>query len=236
MDLDGGGATFGLIAYGDSKVTFANNEITGIERGGIGANGDGGAHPSPDVIIKDNTIVGSANPNNAPNGIQIGYGATGKATGNTISQTRYGGPDWSASGILVFESNNVKIQENTVEDADRAIAISSWGWFSTPADGNSISGNTIGDSDGGIVVQSKSWPFSNMNSTANNNKIVRNTVEGTGSGIGIHVYAKDLSENYDPAANNNKVINNQVDNFSTAIETDGGGDNKIQANNHPFSP
>lgn len=238
MDLEGSGSTFGLIAYGDSKVTFANNEINDIERGGIGANGDGGAHPSPDVIVKDNIIVGSDNPNNAPNGIQIGYGAKGKVSGNTISQIHYSGPVWSASGILIFESDNVKIQNNTVKDADRAIAISSWGWFSNTADGNSITRNTIGESDGGIVVQSKSWDniLSTMNSTSNNNKIARNTVEGTGSGIGIHVYTEDLSDSYDPAVENNKVINNQIDNFSTAIQTDGSGGNKVQANNHPFSP
>lgn len=235
MDRKGTGSTFGLIAYGDSKVTFANNVIKGIERGGIGANGDGGSHPSPRVTVRNNTIIGSDNPLNAPNGIQIGYGAKGTILNNSISQAHYGDSTWSASGILVFESDGVKIQGNTIEKTDRAIAVSSWGWFRETADGNSINGNTISGSDGGIVVQSRSWAFSTLNSTANNNKIIRNTVEGTGSGIGIHVYAEDLSLDFDPTVENNKVINNRIQNFSTSIETNGRG-NKIQANNHPFNP
>ncbi len=237
MDLDGSGATFGLITYGDSKVTYANNIIEGVERGGIGANGDGGAHPSPQVTIRNNKIFGSDNPNNAPNLVQIGYGAKGKVLNNTLSLAHYPGPVWKASGILIFESDNIKIRGNTINDTDRGIAVSSWGWFLKTGDGNSITRNNISGSNGGIVVQSKSWDnvLSTMNSTANNNKIVHNTVEGTGSGIGIHVYAEDLSPDYDPATENNKIINNEVNNFNSAIITDGNG-NKVQANNHPINP
>lgn len=237
MEREGSGSTFGLIAYGDSKVTFANNTIKGIERGGIGANGDGGTHPAPQVTIRNNIIVGSDNPNNAPNGIQIGYGATGRVMGNTIREAHYPGPVWKASGILIFESDGVKIHGNTVRDTDRAIAVSAWGFYRESADGNSITGNTISGSNGGIVVQSKTWNniLTNMDNRANNNKITNNRVEGTGSGTGIHVYAGDHSPDYDPAAVNNKVIANRVTQFGTAVITDGTG-TKVQANNHPFNP
>jgi nitrous oxidase accessory protein NosD len=56
----GGKETFGILAYGDSDVTVENNSVSDYERGGIGANGDGGEHPSPSADIRNNTVTGSA--------------------------------------------------------------------------------------------------------------------------------------------------------------------------------
>lgn len=53
----------------------------------------------------------------AQNGIQIGYGATGSITGCEVSGMNYTGPDWSASGILLYYPDpGMILSNNNVHD------------------------------------------------------------------------------------------------------------------------
>lgn len=218
----GGNETMGILAYGDSDVRIADNVVDGYERGGIGANGDGGAHPSPSVTIANNDLTGSTGGGWAPNGIQVGYGATGTVRGNVLADHRWEGTAWNASGILVFESDGVHVLDNHVSNSDRAIGTGAWGWFADSTDGTRVVGNTVAEADIGITVEAVALGgYTSTNPSASNAKIVRNDLDGTGGDVGIQIVADDADDDYDPVATNNKVINNDVDEFATRIDDDG---------------
>lgn len=145
MSIDGK-ETFGILVYGDSEVTIEGNNVSGYARGGIGASGDNSTCPDPNAIITGNTVTGPGMDKNvtwAPNGIQIGYGATGEVTGNIVSGNGYPGTDWTGSGILVVMSNGVKVHDNTVTGNETGIGTSgviNGTWIYD----NIIDGNTFG--------------------------------------------------------------------------------------------
>jgi len=82
--------TIGIVAYGDSDVVVEDNTLSEFGRGGVGANGDGGAHPSPTMVVRNNVIDSESAPGgSAPNGVQIGFGASGEVKDNTIRNCRF---------------------------------------------------------------------------------------------------------------------------------------------------
>lgn len=108
-------------SYNDSSVTavISNNTVFNYGKGGITANGSGA-----NASILNNTITGRGpigQGDLAQNGIQFGYGASGMARGNTISDNYYTGPDWSASGMLLFDvlAKNVKMSQNIFRNNQR---------------------------------------------------------------------------------------------------------------------
>ncbi|MDZ7702666.1 MAG: right-handed parallel beta-helix repeat-containing protein [Halobacteriales archaeon] len=129
------GGSIGVVAYGDSDVRAVGNVLSGFGRGGIGANGDGGAHPSPRIVVRDNVIdAQSATGGSAPNGVRIGFGASGQVRGNTVRNCRYAADLdglFQASGVLIFESDGVVVQGNSLENNDVAVAASAWAGSST---------------------------------------------------------------------------------------------------------
>lgn len=237
----GGKETMGILAYGDSRVRIVGNEVSDYERGGIGANGDGGAHPAPQVIIADNDITGSTGIGEAwaPNGIQVGFGAIGRIEHNVVRDNRWAGDrdaPWSASCILVFESDGVQIQRNTLENCDVGIGVSAWGWFLPSADNVKSQGNSITDAFAAISYQAVAWSgFSTSDASVSNGKIVNNDLFGGSIGvIGIALTAVDADPTYDAFADNNKLINNSINGFTTPI-LDGGTNSKVHANG-PATP
>ena len=112
-----GKETFGILCYGDIDITIEGNTIDKFGRGGIGVN-------SGTCLIKDNTIIGpglGVPVTWAPNGIQVGYGATGNIEGNEVSGCGWPGSAWSGTGILVVDTNNVTVDDNYVHDNEQAI-------------------------------------------------------------------------------------------------------------------
>lgn len=227
----GGKQTFGILAYGDTSVAIQNNEVFDYERGGIGANGDGGAHPSPDVTIRDNTVVGSTGIGEAwgPNGVQVGFGATGLVKKNTVRDNRYSDEDAVASGILVFESDGVVVQQNEIKNADIALSIGSWGWFNASADNTKVKQNTATDTEYGTLMEAVAEPFggalTQMDPSVSNTKVGKNDLTGEDDPegrIGVGIIVEDNIDNeYDPVARNNKIRNNTITNFATEIEDQG---------------
>lgn len=245
VDLGTPGDSIGIVAYGDSNVLAADNSLTGFGRGGIGANGDGGAHPSPNLVVRDNLIdSASAAGGSAPNGVQIGFGATGKVQGNSIKNCRYAtGIDglWQASGILIFESDGVNIAKNSLVNNDVATAVSSWGWFLGSATNCKITGNVISDSLIGVNLRATGWDqdgglhfLTNQDPSVNNNKVVNNDISDPAAGpegeIGIAVESNEQNEQdaYEPEAENNKLIRNSITGYVEQVSNEG-SDTVVQA-------
>lgn len=236
----GGRETFGILAYGDTSVAIRNNDVRDYERGGIGANGDGGAHPSPDVTIQNNTVTGSTGIGEAwgPNGIQVGFGASGIVKRNTVTDNRYSDEGPVASGILVFESDGVVVQDNEVANADIAVSVGSWGWLQSSADNTKVKDNTMSATEYGALIESVAEPYggvlTQMDPTVNNTKVMKNDLTGEADPegqIGVGVIVEDNIDNdYDPEAWNNKIRRNTITNFATEIE-DQGSETKINPAN-----
>lgn len=230
--------TFGIMVYGDSEARIEGNEVSDYERGGIGANGDGGPLPDPNTSIANNAVTGNAEIGVgwAPNGIQIGFGATGSITGNTVTVNQWAGSSWHASCILVFESDNIQVQRNTVEHCDTGIGVGAWGWFLPSADNAKLDRNRVLDSQKGISIEVVAYPgFSSSDASVSNTKIVGNELNaGTIGSIGIDISAYNYHPGYDAMADNTKVINNDIDGYPTPID-DEGTESKVHAND-PATP
>lgn len=243
----GAGETFGILAYGDSDVTISDNTVSGYERGGIGANGDGGAHPSPSVAIVGNRITGSGDGSQTawgPNGIQVGFGATGRVMDNEVDRNRWASAEddaWSASCILVFESDGVRIRGNEVSNCDVGIGVGSWAWFRTSADNTRITRNRVDGALIGLELEVIAWDgFSQASPSVSNTKLVRNRVSGTmpsgSSGdFGVRFETVDGDPDYEPVADDNKVVANAISGFDVRIET-GSATNTKKAANRAFQP
>lgn len=239
--------TMGILAYGDSEVTITGNTVTGYERGGIGANGDGGAHPAPKVVIADNELTGSGDGSRtawAPNGIQVGFGATGRIMDNEVHRSRWAAAEddaWSASCILVFESDGVRIRGNEVTDCDVGIGVGAWAWLRPSADNTKVVDNRVDGALVGLELETIAWEgFSYADPSVSNAKLTGNRLAGTlpsgaSGAYGVLFETVDQDPGFDPVADDNKVINNHITGFDVRIET-GSATNTRQAANRPFNP
>ena len=108
-----------------STVNVQNSSIHDYQKNGITANESG-----TQVQIDHNVITGiGATTGAVQNGVQIGFGATGSITKNMISNnvwstcTSLQSCDNTATGILVFQSDNVTVQQNKEGVAQVGISI-----------------------------------------------------------------------------------------------------------------
>ena len=101
---------------GQSKVTIAENRVGGYQKNGITANEVG-----TDADICDNTVTGLGPTSGAAqNGIQIGFGATGKVRGNFVTDHIWSPCaeddecEFFSTGILVEQSDGIELADNVV--------------------------------------------------------------------------------------------------------------------------
>lgn len=158
---DYGGCQNGLAINVESltagpTVTVSNNSVRGYQKNGITATGaaTGTGAPGPAVTISNNHIVGFAatgmnwpNSGAAENGVQVGFGATGTVTLNTVNnniwgQDVFGDTGDAASGILIYASEHISVTENNVNSAQFAIVTVTDPTYG-PADNTTVSTNTI---------------------------------------------------------------------------------------------
>jgi len=93
------------------NVTIKENIIKNYQKTGIVANGDVKA------TVTENEIHGLGQVNYiAQNGIQLGFGAMGKVKKNIVDGNWYTGENFVSTGILDFEVNGIKSEENTLID------------------------------------------------------------------------------------------------------------------------
>jgi len=111
------GQTSRVEITGSSVHDFQKNGITGNEAG-------------TEITISNNAVTGIGPTGGAAqNGIQIGYGARGTVEGNGVSNLIWSpcvsvsACAFSASGILVFESDGVTVRENSVSQTQGGIVV-----------------------------------------------------------------------------------------------------------------
>ena len=200
-----------------ATVEIAFNSVHDYQKNGITGNETGTT-----VTIHHNTVTESAPANGAaPNGVQIGFGATGTITANNVS-----GNVWApcvsinnctaaGSGILIFESNSVTIQNNdvgtnqvglfvegdgtTIHNNDVFNSLVLYGIAVTGND-SAITGNSITHSDQDAIV------IDGNNGTIRNNKIADAlvgvfTVNGSsGNSITGNTFFDTITTTTDPAS------------------------------------
>ena len=179
-----------------SKVKIQNSTVRGYQKNGITGNEVGTT-----VTITANSVVGAGPTTTAQNGIQVGFGATGKVQNNTVADDDFNG-DPSAgtgSGILIFDSGLMTITGNSVTNTQNGLAIVTDGAF--PADSNAVNNNHVSNTHLGDGIDVCS----------NNNTVSENTVFSSGQ-AGIH-----LDSSCGPTGNNNIVSKNTVNEACAGI-------------------
>ena len=101
---------------GTSKVKIEDNSVHDYQKNGITGNESG-----TEVTITKNVVTGlGPTTGAAQNGIQIGFGAKGGVSGNTVTDNVWApcvsltNCAFNATGILVFQSNDVRVEHNSV--------------------------------------------------------------------------------------------------------------------------
>jgi parallel beta-helix repeat protein len=174
---------------GQSIVSIADNSVDGYQKNGITAN-----EPGSNVSITENAVSGlGPTTGAAQNGIQIGFGAQGRITNNAVADNVYSPCESvaacpaNATGILIYQSNGVRVERNTVASSQVGIFIA--------ANNGTIAGNTVFHSvvlDGiALVGNGNSVSTNDISSSddaavyiqGNNNTVFDN--EFTGAAFGI---------------------------------------------------
>jgi len=234
---EGNGVEFSNIGGTEVSATLNRVHVDGYQKNGITFNGN------ISVSVRGcSTVGGDYGYLNyiAQNGMQFGYGAHGLARSNSINGRWYDGDlIWSATGILVFESDGVTISGNDVINNKVGVALEAWGFLAPSADENVVSGNRVTNSMWGITAQAYTLGlgYSNMDSSCSYNKIRSNTIsnksfEGdTGIFLGASYDWGGEETGFTPIMTGNQVTDNNISGFSVGIVDDGAG-NHIKSN--PF--
>jgi len=211
---------------GDVDVIVKNNTVFNYGKNGITVN----CELATGEISGNNVTGGQIGPY-AQNGIQFGYGATGQVMRNTVDSNWYMGDDWTASGVLVFESDGVIVQNNRIRNSQTGVAIESWCWLAPSADNNKVVGNIIQDAKYGVSVAAYGWAYSSCDASADNNKVTNNKITATDGETGIYI-GTWVAEGYefDPSAHNNKVVRNKIDGYKDEKIVDEGTATKVHGN------
>jgi hypothetical protein len=201
------------MAYGTSDVIFHGNNVSGYAKGGFVVNGVL-SHPEmarPNAVIDSNIVTGP--PYDpllvlAPNGIQIGWGATGSVTNNIVTHHGSPGTVWGGTGILIQSSPNVLVEGNTATDnMDYGIATSGYETDISFATGTIIRDNVVEGNGWGIYVNYRS-----VNTLIDYNQIA-------GNDIGIRVGSSTAGYRMNtPPVNTDIYYNSIYNNITYGIE------------------
>jgi parallel beta-helix repeat protein len=192
----GGGQSSSVWIDGTSVHDFQKNGITANELG-------------TEVFVRGNYVTGSGpNPIIAQNGIQVGFGATGFVTGNTVSNTIYS-PCTVVSTCTNVATNILIEQSDGVTVANNNSSVSQVGIF-IDANSAEVAANQ----------SSANYVFDGIRLEGNSNRAHGNSVFNSGeSGIFLD-------------GNNNVVRGNTITEASIGVlKTTGSTGNLIQFNN-----
>lgn len=125
-----------------SNVKIDDNSIHDYQKNGITGN-----ESDTEVTITDNVVTGLGPTSGAAqNGIQIGFGAKGSVQRNTVTDNVWSpcvstaNCAFNATGILVFESDNVLVEHNSVATSQVGVFA---GGQSAKVESNSISNSLV---------------------------------------------------------------------------------------------
>jgi hypothetical protein len=188
------------LAAGASGVV-AGNELTGFKRVGILLTGEGTSG-----TVKRNRVTGVGEKDDgwAENGIQVSAGATAAVMANTVEDHWWDRNDFVSSGIIVFGSDGVTLQRNTLTGNDVSLVLD--------GDGNNAVHNTVeatapdGSRDGTLH-------FGAIVNSGRDNGLRQNEFSSTtDADVGVFVSG---------ASGNTKLIRNSFDGFAQAIADQG---------------
>jgi len=127
---------------GTSKVSIDDNSVHDYQKNGITGNETG-----TEVTITKNVVTGlGPTTGAAQNGIQIGFGAKGGVSRNTVTDNVWApcvsltNCAFNATGILVFQSDDVRVEHNSV--ATNQVGVFTNGQ-NTKIESNSISNSLV---------------------------------------------------------------------------------------------
>jgi hypothetical protein len=209
-----------------SAVIIENSSVHDYDKNGITVDGD-----KINGTVTGNYVVGiGATPLIAQNGIQVSYGAVGKVTDNTVTDDVYvspeGGPYYSASGILLYDSGgssalSITVNMNTVSNTQGGIAID--GDVNGTADYNVITSNKV-------TTSSAAGPYlvDGIDMCSNHNTATSNTVFNS-SGSGVHIDSS-CTESSGPSGNNSSATTNTINEACAGVLTGNGTGNSETGN------
>jgi parallel beta-helix repeat protein len=208
---------------GTSNVTVANSSVHDFQKNGITGNEVGTT-----VNVRVNQVRGQGPTTGAAeNGIQIGFGATGNITNNSVIDEIYS-PCTSlsncvatASGILVFDAAGVATSNNHVGNTQGDITILNDGSFSS--DDQTISGNVL---DGTLV-------FDGIDVCGSNGSMVDNNTVADSGRAAIHLDSTCTAIG-GPAGGDATVSGNTLNEACAGI-LNGSSGNTISATNTFFN-
>jgi hypothetical protein len=212
------GLAINVESTSSNSVTISFNSVHAYQKNGITATGaaTGPNAPGPTVTINNNYIVGlGANALNWPpyttpgniapqwgypaaeNGIQVGYGATGTVSSNTVNDNIWGDdtssqPNNAASGILIYASTGVSVTSNYVGSAQFGIV--------------AVTDPTYGPADQTIIKSNKvtgTQLFDAIDVCSSSNTVQTNSIYGS-TESGVHI------DDSCGTGNNNTVSGNTI--------------------------
>jgi hypothetical protein len=186
---------------GSSTVTITNNHVANFQKNGITGNEVGTS-----VTITANDVIGQGPTNGAAeNSIQIGFGATGSITSNTVGSDVwapdvFGDTGNAAAGLLVYASSNVAIKSNNVSNTQFGIAIVSDPTLGA-ADSATLTSNTV----------SLTHLYDGIDLCSNNNTATGNAINGSDESA-IH-----LDDTCTGASTGNTITSNKINSACAGI-------------------
>jgi hypothetical protein len=181
---------------GQAVVRVQNSTMRSYQKTGVAGNGTGTT-----ITIQGNTVVGQGPTEGAgENGIQIGYGATGVITNNSVIDHVFAPGTVSASGILVIASSGVRVLLNTVGTAQGGIVIYGDPNFG-PAENAVVTRNTVFGA----------YNIVGIEVCGNNNTVLLNRVNNS-SEAGIN-----LDNSCSSSGNSNTVSQNSINEACAGI-------------------
>lgn len=204
---------------GTSTVSITNNNVENYQKNGITGNEAG-----TKVTITGNTVIGQGPVSGAAeNSIQIGFGATGSITGNSVGSDIwapdvFGDTGDAAAGLLVYASAGVSITSNNVNNTQFGIAVVSDPSFG-PADGATVTKNTI----------SATHLYDGIDLCSNNNIVTSNIVNGSDEAA-VHV-----DDTCTGASTGNSITKNTFNSACAGILSGPGASGNIETPNAYFN-
>jgi len=241
---------------GTPTATITGNTVTNFDKNGITV-----GSADSNATITNNIVTGvGATDVTAQNGIQVGYNATARVTGNQVSGFIYTGPYYGSSGILLYDMQAgsylapSRVSGNTVSSSQYGVVLDAVNGASgslVQVKSNIISGSQFagvglysdppgGGSDDYIAVLSNTitntQPWDDIDACSDNNHIGLNTISngGTQSGTesGIHLDGECTEPDSSATGTGNTVYKNQIaDACAGILSGPASGNNTIPGNN-----
>lgn len=206
---------------GQANVLIENSTVHSFQKNGITVDG-----PGAQGRLLDNYISGlGPTTGAAENGIQISDGAQGTITGNVVTNEIwapdvFGDTGDAASGILIYSSENVQIENNTVASTQYGIVTVTDSTYGTIHNSSGLGDKTVIKSN--AILDTLLYDAIDLCSNSNT---VQNNILSNAGESGVHLDSSCTS------SGNKNVVNSNTITESCAGVLNGGTSNSIGAAN-----